>query len=124
MANILIVDDSRASRRVLRDVIEELGHRIIGEAENGEEAYLRYKDLKPDLVFMDITMPKMSGLEALQLIINDDKDALIVMLTSAGQRDNRVKAKNIGASGYLMKPFDSDEIMLTIEELLLKDQLT
>jgi two-component system chemotaxis response regulator CheY len=119
MANILIVDDSRASRRVLRDVIEELGHRIVGEAENGEQGYLRFKELKPDLVFMDLTMPKMSGLEALQLIMNEDKEARVIMLTSAGQKDNRLKARQIGAVDYLTKPIDSYTIMMTIEGLLI-----
>ena len=63
MANILIVDDSRTSRKILRRILEEAEHTIVGEAVNGEDGYLKYQELKPDVVTLDITMPKMDGLE-------------------------------------------------------------
>lgn len=65
MGKILIVDDSRTSRKMLREILEGMGHEIAGEATNGEEGYVMYKELNPDLVTLDITMPKMDGIEAL-----------------------------------------------------------
>ena len=72
MAKILIVDDSRTSRKILREVLEEAGHEIVGEAANGEEGIIMYKELKPDAVTMDITMPVMNGLDALAIIKKED----------------------------------------------------
>ena len=74
MANILIVDDSRTSRKVLRNVLEEAGHVIVGEAVNGQEGVQQFQALKPDLVTLDITMPIVDGIEALQKCKDKEAD--------------------------------------------------
>lgn len=118
MGNILIVDDSRTSRRILRGILEEGGHTVIGEAKNGEEGYLMFKELKPDLVTMDITMPVMTGVEALKLIKKDFEDAKVVMVSAAGQQHNILEAVQSGASEFVAKPFDAEEIKKVVNNIL------
>lgn len=117
MAEILIVDDSKTSRKMLRGLLEEDGHTIVGEAVNGEEGYLKYKELMPDIVTMDITMPVMDGIEALKLIIHEQKEAKVVMITAAGQKEKMVDAVQAGASDFLVKPFDHEQIKAVIAQL-------
>ena len=106
MARILIVDDSRISRRILRNILEQGGHEIVGEAGNGQEGYDLFLELKPDLVTMDITMPVMDGLESLRLIIEADPAAKVLMITAAGQKDKMMQAVRLGCIDFVAKPFD------------------
>lgn len=117
MANILIVDDSRTSRRILRGILENSGHTIVGEAGNGEEGCILYKQLKPDIVTMDITMPKLDGLEALKVIMHDDPNAKVVMVTAAGQKSKMVEAIKEGASEFISKPFSDEDIRKIIQDI-------
>lgn len=117
MANILIVDDSRTSRKLLRGILEEKGHTVIAEAVNGEDGYLKYKEFMPDIVTLDITMPKMDGIEALKLIMHENPEAKVVMITAAGQKNKMLEAIKIGASEFLPKPFSAEQIALVLEEL-------
>ncbi len=118
MGKILLVDDSRTSRRMLREIIEGAGHKIIGEAENGEEGYLKFKELRPDLVTLDITMPKMDGLEALKLIHKEDENAKVIMITAAGQKEKMMQAIKEGASEFITKPYDADEVVKLVDKVL------
>lgn len=118
MANILIVDDSRTSRKILKKMVEEAGHTVIEECSNGEEGYLRYKELKPDLVTLDITMPKLDGLEALQLIRKCDENAKVIMITAAGQKEKMIQAIKYGAAEFVAKPYDSEDIKHAIDKVL------
>ena len=118
MARILVVDDSRTSRRILKGILEEFGHEVIDEAENGEIGYIKYNELKPDLVTMDITMPKMDGLECLKVIRHKNADAKVVMITAAGQKDKMMEAIKNGASEFVTKPFDKEEIGKVITRVL------
>ncbi len=115
---ILIVDDSRTSRRILRNLLESQGYTVIAEAENGEDGYLKYKELKPDLVTMDITMPKMDGIESLTLIKKMNPDAKVVMITAAGQKEKMVEALKRGADEFITKPFDAEEVSSIIKRLI------
>ena len=117
MANILIVDDSRTSRKMLRTILEEMGHTIIAEAVDGEEGFLKYKELKPDLVTLDITMPKLDGLETLQLIMKEDENAKVVMVSAAGQKEKVIKAIKCGASEFIFKPLDIDDVEAVVNEV-------
>lgn len=114
MANILIVDDSRTSRRILRGLLESDGHTIVGEAKDGQEGYDKYAELKPDLVTMDITMPVMSGVDSLKKIKGDFPDAKVIMVSAAGQQHNMIEAVQSGALEFIAKPFDADEIKRVI----------
>lgn len=118
MANILIVDDSRTSRRMLKNILEKAGHTVIGESTNGEDGYLKYKELKPDLVTMDITMPKLDGLEALQLIKKSDENARVIMITAAGQKEKMIQAIKYGAADFIAKPYDAGDVKAMIEKVL------
>lgn len=118
MANILIVDDSRTSRRILRGVLEGEGYEIIGEASNGQEGYDMYVQYKPDLVTMDITMPVMDGIQSLKKIKAEFPDAKVIMVTAAGQKHNLIEAVQSGAADFIPKPFDVEQIKSTIIKVL------
>lgn len=121
MAKVLIVDDSKTSRRILKGILEECGHEVIGEAENGEEGYLKYKELQPDFVTMDITMPKMDGIECLKVIKHYDEKAKIIMITAAGQKDKVMEAIKNGAAEFITKPFEKDDIAKALDTVCKED---
>lgn len=114
---VLVVDDSKTSRKILTDVLTRMGLEVIGEAANGEEGFLKYKELRPDIVTMDITMPVMNGLESLLLIKHEDENAKVVMITAAGQKNNLMQAVKAGAEEFLTKPLEESEIRRVIGEI-------
>lgn len=118
MAKILLVDDSKTSRKMLRSILEENGHTIIGEASNGEEGVKMYQELHPDLTTMDITMPVLDGIEALKKIIILDYGAKVVMVTAAGQKNKMLDAIKYGASDFLPKPYEPEQIISVIDKVL------
>lgn len=118
MANILIVDDSRTSRRILRSILEEDGHVIVAEATNGQEGFDLYMEHKPDLVTMDITMPVMTGVEALKKIMEADSSAKVIMVSAAGQQHNMLEAVQSGAAEFISKPFDVDVIKTIVKNIV------
>ena len=114
---ILIVDDSLMSRTILKNILTKAGYAIVGEAADGEEGVRRYKELSPDLVTLDITMPRMDGLEALTKILEHDPDARAIMITAAGQQDKLIKALKTGAKRFINKPFNEEEILSNIADI-------
>ncbi len=118
MAKILIVDDSRTSRKFLKTMLEADQHEIIGEASNGVEGIQKYKELNPDIITMDITMPELDGIEALKQIMEFDPNAKIVMVTAAGQKNKIVDAVKYGAKDFLAKPFDAEQIRNIINNII------
>ena len=117
MKSVMIVDDSRTSRKILRSILEDAGHEIVGEAMDGQDGINKYKDLKPDIVTLDITMPVMDGLEALKIIKEDDQSAKVIMVTAAGQQNKMIDAIKMGASEFVTKPFEPDEIVKMVNKL-------
>ena len=115
MAKILIVDDSKTSRKFLRNMLEDAGHEIVSEAVNGVEGVEKFRLYKPDVVTMDITMPVMDGIAATKAI---RAGAKVIMVTAAGQKTNMVEALKRGAADFIQKPFDSAVIINTIEKVL------
>lgn len=117
MARILIVDDSRTSRKVLRNILEEDGHTIVGEAQNGQIGVEQYRALQPDITTMDITMPVMDGIEALGAIRAEAPAAVIVMVTAAGQQNKVMEALKFGAAEFVSKPFERNDIAQVIQRV-------
>ncbi len=117
MAAILLVDDSMFMRKVLTRMVGDI-HRIIGEAGDGRNAVRSYQDLKPDAVLMDIVMPEMDGITATREITSAHPDAKIIMCTSIGQESKIQKAIEAGAKGYIVKPFQQQDVLKEIESVL------
>ena len=116
---VLIVDDARFIRTMLRDLLQEAGaYRIAGEAENGKDAIKEYKALRPDLVLMDIAMPKMDGIEATREIIKADPAATVVMCSAMGQEALVVEAIDAGAKDFIVKPFSTNRILTVLAKVL------
>ncbi len=111
MATVLIVDDSRTSRKILKNILTENGYQVVGEASDGQTGYEQYIQLNPDLVTLDITMPVLDGLGSLEKIMNFDKDAKVVMVTAAGQKSKMVDAIKLGAAEFIQKPFEPEQIL-------------
>lgn len=120
MANFLIVDDSRTSRKILRGILEEAGHTVIGEATNGQEGYDKYVELQPDVVTMDITMPVLDGIGGLKKIKEVYPEAKVVMVTAAGQKSKMVEAVESGADEFIPKPFDAEQLIATLTKVIEK----
>lgn len=117
MANILLVDDSRTSRKILRNILEEAGHSIVDEATDGEQAIEKYIASKPDIITLDITMPVMDGIEALKQIKMVDSDAKVVMVSASSQKDKLIEAVKYGAEDFIAKPFEPDQIITVLNKL-------
>lgn len=118
MANILVVDDSRTSRKILRGILEGAGFTIVAEATNGVEGYDKYVEFQPDLVTMDITMPVLDGLGGLKKIKEAFPESKVVMVTAAGQKNKMVEAVQNGADDFIPKPFDSEQLVATLKRVL------
>lgn len=114
---IIVVDDSKMSRSILKNILEEEGYSVIAEASNGEEAIEAYKQNKADLITLDITMPKMDGIQALKNIVEFDPDVKAVMITAAGQQSKLIEALKFGAKRFITKPFEKEEILKNINEV-------
>lgn len=118
MSNILIVDDAIFMRRIISDVLKNNGFNIVGEASNGVEAIQKYEELKPNLVLMDITMPEKNGIEAVKDIIAMDPEAKVIMCSAMGQ-DSMVKESIVaGAKDFIVKPFQSDDVLKKVKNLI------
>lgn len=117
-ARILLADDLSFMRMVQKEILEDKGYTIIGEASDGLEAVSKYKTLKPDLIVMDITMPNMNGLEAMRHIFDFDKKARIVMCSALGQQQLIVEAIKAGVKDFIVKPFKPERILTSIEKAL------
>ncbi len=115
---VMVVDDSRTSRRILKGVLQELGYEVCGEAKNGEEAFQMYGECNPDIVTMDITMPVLNGVEALLLLKKKYPDCKVIMVSAAGQKHIMLDAIKAGASEFILKPFDVTAIKNAIEKAL------
>jgi two-component system chemotaxis response regulator CheY len=115
---ILIADDADFMRDMLRLIIEDMGWTVVGEAVDGREAINLYRKARPDLVLLDITMPKLDGIQALKAILEDDAQAQVVMITALGQKDQVLDSIKAGARDFIIKPFDHDRVVETLERIL------
>ena len=118
VARILVCDDSAFMRMMLKKVLIDNGHDVVGEAGDGMEAVQLYRQHKPDLATMDITMPKMDGIQAVTHIHEENPLARIIMVTALGQKAIITDALKAGASDFIVKPFDAVEVIATIKKVL------
>jgi len=119
--NILVADDSVLMRRNLKNILKQAGYAIVAEASNGKEAVELYRKHQPDLVTMDITMPVMTGIEAVKTIIDDYPEANIIMISALDQKHMVFKALECGAKHYIVKPFKVSAVLKAIQHVLNPD---
>ncbi len=121
MARILIADDASFMRQMIREIIETEGHEVIAEASDGVEAVEAYKEHQPDLVMMDIVMPRRSGIDALKGLVQMDPSVCVVMCSALGQESLVTEALQAGAKDFIVKPFKPEAVASTIRKVLEKE---
>lgn len=115
---ILVVDDASFMRMMVKDILTKNGFVVSGEAENGQKAIEKYKELSPDLVIMDITMPEMDGIQAVKEIKKINSNAKIVMCSAMGQQAMVIEAIQAGAKDFIVKPFQADRVIDAVTKAL------
>ncbi len=120
MARILVADDASFMREMIREIVETDGHEVVGEASDGEEAFTEFKRLKPDVVTMDIVMPRCSGIDSTRKIVGLDPSACVVMCSALGQESLVKEALEAGARDFVVKPFKPDDVLATIAKAMAK----
>ncbi|WP_186577461.1 response regulator [Aquibacillus kalidii] len=115
---ILIVDDAAFMRMMIKDILSKNGYDVVGEAQDGAQAVEKYKELSPDLVTMDITMPEMDGITALKEIKKMSGEAKIIMCSAMGQQAMVIDAIQAGAKDFIVKPFQADRVLEAISKAL------
>ena len=118
MPTVLIVDDAMFMRAMIGNMLTEWGFEVVGEASNGKEAVEKYRELQPDLMTMDVTMPIMSGLEAVKRIIPEFPDAKIIMITALGHQRILIDALEHGAKDFITKPFTPEKLKAVIDNTI------
>ncbi|MDD6381637.1 MAG: response regulator [Lachnospiraceae bacterium] len=116
--NILICDDAAFMRMMIKDILTKNGYNVVGEAENGVKAIEMYKETKPDLVLMDITMPEMDGIGALKGIRAEDPNANVIMCSAMGQQAMVIEAIQSGAKDFIVKPFQAERVLEAVKKVV------
>ena len=115
---VLVCDDAIFMRTMISDILTGAGYDLVGEAETGLQAIERYRELRPDLVTMDIVMPDMGGIEAVREIMKLDADAKILMCSAMGQQALVVEAIQAGAKDFVVKPFQPSRVLEAVQRVL------
>ncbi|MEK4175314.1 response regulator [Aeribacillus composti] len=115
---ILVVDDAAFMRMMIKDILTKNGYEVVGEAADGAQAVEKFKELQPDLVTMDITMPEMDGITALREIRKINPNAKVVMCSAMGQQAMVIDAIQAGAKDFIVKPFQADRVLEAIQKTL------
>lgn len=115
---VLVVDDAAFMRMMIKDILRKGGYEVVGEAEDGAKAIERYRELHPDLVTMDITMPDMDGITAVKEIRKIDPNAKIVMCSAMGQQAMVIDAIQAGAKDFVVKPFQPERVLEAVRKVL------
>ena len=118
MARVLVVDDAAFMRMMIKDILTKNGIEVIGEAVNGSDALDKYRELKPDLVTMDITMPEIDGIQALKNIRAEFPDAKVLMCSAMGQQSMVIEAIQSGAKDFIVKPFQAERVMEAVNKAI------
>ena len=118
LKTVLICDDAVFMRTMLADILTQAGFSVIGQAKTGTEAVEKYRELKPDLVTMDIVMPDMGGIEAVKIIMQEYPDAKVLMCSAMGQQSLVVEAIQAGARDFIVKPFQPSRVLEAVQRVL------
>ncbi len=121
MTRVLVADDASFMRQMIRDIIEPEGFEVVGEASDGVEVVEKFKELHPDMVMMDIVMPKRSGIDAVKGIVAMDPTARVVMCSALGQETLVMEAIQAGAKDFIVKPFKPESVVTTLRKALEKE---
>jgi two-component system chemotaxis response regulator CheY len=116
---VLVCDDARFMRTMIRHILEEAGYDVVAEAGDGHQAIKKYKEFDPDLVTMDIVMPGLGGIDTVRAIVQMDPSARILVCTAMGQDALAARAMGAGAKEYVLKPFRSSHILEAAERALM-----
>ena len=120
MARILVADDASFMRQMIREIVEAEGHEVVAEASDGVEAIEQFREHHPDVVTMDIVMPRRSGIDAVKGILESDAGAKVVMCSALGQETLVTEALQAGAKDFIVKPFKPDAVIKTLQKVLEK----
>ncbi len=115
---ILIVDDAAFMRMMIKDILTKNGYEVAGEAENGARAIEKYRELIPDLIIMDITMPDVDGIQAVKEIRKISSDCKIIMCSAMGQQAMVIEAIQAGARDFIVKPFQAERVVEAVKKVL------
>lgn len=115
---IMVVDDAAFMRMMVKDILVKNGFEVVAEASDGQEAFEKYQEVKPDLVTMDITMPEMDGISSLKKIREIDPQAKVIMCSAMGQQAMVIDAIQAGAKDFIVKPFQNDRVIEAIKKTL------
>ena len=115
---VLVVDDALIIREMIKDALETAGWSTVGEAANGQEAIERYRELKPDVVTLDLVMPQYDGLHAVKGIKEIDPDAKIIVVSAIDQKEILKKAMQLGAADFIVKPFCTDQVIEAVRAVV------
>jgi two-component system chemotaxis response regulator CheY len=118
MSTFMIVDDASFMRGALRHIVEAAGHRVVGEADNGEDALALYRELRPDVVTLDILMPGLDGLDTLDALKAEWPEARVVMVSALDHEEKRHDAERLGAAGFIRKPFRQKDVVEELERVV------
>ncbi|GAB6933473.1 response regulator [Calditerricola satsumensis] len=117
-ARVLVVDDAAFMRMMIKEILTKNGYTVVGEASDGHQAVALYKELQPDVVTMDITMPEMDGIAALKEIKKIDPNAKVIMCSAMGQQAMVIDAIQAGAKDFVVKPFQADRVLEALRKVL------
>ncbi len=116
MKKVLVVDDAAFMRITIKNMLSKNGFEIAGEAENGLQAIQKCSELKPDIITLDITMPEVSGIDALREIMKINPQTAVIMVSAMGQESMVKEAVMLGAKGFVVKPFKEEVIMAALSK--------
>ncbi|MGE4234468.1 MAG: response regulator [Bacteriovoracia bacterium] len=118
----LVVDDVPYARQIIKDILTSAKYIVIGEASNGDEAVRMYGELKPDFVTMDVVMPEKGGIEATRNIMDNNKEARIIIVSAMAHEHLLMDAISAGARDYILKPFSKEDLLKAVVKALQKDE--
>lgn len=116
LKNVMVVDDSRIAQLQLQEMLAGTDYQVVACCQNGEEALDKYEQVKPDLVTMDIVMPGMDGLDTARLLLKKHPEARVLMISSLAYDDTIHEAEQIGAKGFVYKPFHQEQVLTAIHK--------